>query len=166
MLVLRVPPVITYLIYSHDLSFPDQYKVQILFWLLAAIDGHAKNFSIYHLPGGRFRLTSLYDIISAYPITCHGAGLLLPKELRMAIAVKGSSGNIYHWDKILRQHWIATAREAGLSPAIASDITNEIHDAVPLVVEEVARNTPNGFLAVVADRILRGISAGSGRLAE
>jgi len=142
------------------------FKVQILFWLLTAIDGHAKNFSIYHLPGGRFRLTPLYDIISAYPVTGHGAGLLHPKELRMAMAVKGSSGNIYHWDKILRRHWITTAREAGLSPAIASDIIDEIHDAVPFVVEEVARNIPNGFPAVVVDRILGGISAGSGRLAE
>jgi hypothetical protein len=32
-------------------------KAQIMFWLLAATDGHAKNFSIALRPGGRFRLT-------------------------------------------------------------------------------------------------------------
>jgi serine/threonine-protein kinase HipA len=30
-------------------------KAQIVFWLLGATDGHAKNFSIFLLPGGRFR---------------------------------------------------------------------------------------------------------------
>ncbi|MDO9160259.1 MAG: HipA domain-containing protein, partial [Burkholderiaceae bacterium] len=28
---------------------------QLLFWFLAAIDGHAKNFSLFVLPGGRYR---------------------------------------------------------------------------------------------------------------
>jgi serine/threonine-protein kinase HipA len=41
-------------------------KTQIVFWLLAAIDGHAKNFSIFLTPGG-YKLTPLYDVISAYP---------------------------------------------------------------------------------------------------
>jgi serine/threonine-protein kinase HipA len=30
---------------------------QVLFWLLRAPDGHAKNFSIQLLPRGRFQLT-------------------------------------------------------------------------------------------------------------
>jgi serine/threonine-protein kinase HipA len=42
-------------------------KAQIVFWLLGATDGHAKNFSIFLLPGGRFRLTPLYDVMSAQP---------------------------------------------------------------------------------------------------
>jgi serine/threonine-protein kinase HipA len=41
-------------------------KAQIVFWLLAAIDGHAKNFSIFLSQGG-FRLTPLYDVMSAAP---------------------------------------------------------------------------------------------------
>jgi serine/threonine-protein kinase HipA len=41
-------------------------KTQIVFWLLAAIDGHAKNFSIFITPGG-FKLTPLYDVMSASP---------------------------------------------------------------------------------------------------
>ena len=44
------------------------FAAQILFWLLAAIDGHAKNFSIFIEAGGRFSLTPLYDVISAYPV--------------------------------------------------------------------------------------------------
>ena len=40
---------------------------QILFWMLRAPDGHAKNFSIQLLAGraSRFRLTPLYDVMSA-----------------------------------------------------------------------------------------------------
>jgi len=39
-----------------------------VFWLLAAIDGHAKNISTFLTPGG-YRLTPLYDVMSAalYP---------------------------------------------------------------------------------------------------
>lgn len=42
---------------------------QLLFWLLAAPDGHAKNFSLFLEPLGRFRLTPFYDILSAWPVT-------------------------------------------------------------------------------------------------
>ena len=43
------------------------FKAQVLFWMLRAIDGHAKNFSLFLKPGGRFQLTPLYDVLSAWP---------------------------------------------------------------------------------------------------
>ena len=52
---------------------------QVLFWLLRAPDGHAKNFSIPLLPGGSFRLTKLYEVMSAYPI--------LGNNMKMAMAL-------------------------------------------------------------------------------
>ena len=33
------------------------FQAQVLFWMLCATDGHAKNFSIFLKPGGRFQLT-------------------------------------------------------------------------------------------------------------
>ena len=42
-------------------------KAQIVYWLLGATDGHAKNFSLRLMPGGRFRMTPLYDIMSTQP---------------------------------------------------------------------------------------------------
>lgn len=39
---------------------------QIVFWLLATMDGHAKNFSIFLTPGG-FKTTPLYDVTSVAP---------------------------------------------------------------------------------------------------
>ena len=44
------------------------FVTQLVFWVLAAIDGHAKNFSIAHLPGNTYRSTPLYDVLSAHPI--------------------------------------------------------------------------------------------------
>lgn len=44
------------------------FKSQILFWLLAATDGHAKNFSAFLQKGNHYRLTPLYDIMSMYPL--------------------------------------------------------------------------------------------------
>lgn len=43
---------------------------QLLFWMLRAPDGHAKNFSIQLLAGaGRFKLTPMYDVMSGIPLS-------------------------------------------------------------------------------------------------
>ena len=47
-------------------------KAQMVFWMLAAVDGHAKNFSIFHERGGSYRLTPFYDVLSAWPIIGRG----------------------------------------------------------------------------------------------
>ena len=44
------------------------HQAQALFWMLCATDGHAKNFSFFIRPGGRYQLTPLYDVLSAYPV--------------------------------------------------------------------------------------------------
>ena len=43
-------------------------KTQIMFLLLSAPDGHAKNFSVFLQAGDNFALTPVYDVISIYPI--------------------------------------------------------------------------------------------------
>ena len=42
-------------------------RAQVAYWLLAATDGHAKNFSVSLGPAGRFALTPLYDVMSLQP---------------------------------------------------------------------------------------------------
>lgn len=44
------------------------FKTQLIFWVLAATDGHGKNFSIAHLPGSRYHATPIYDVLSAHPV--------------------------------------------------------------------------------------------------
>ncbi len=132
-------------------------KAQILFWLLAATDGHAKNFSVFILPKGRFRLTPLYDVISTYPVLGHGTGLLHPTTIKMAMAVRGTSGNRYKWSTILRRHWINTARDGGLSRLVVETIIDEIIEQTPNVLSELEKNLPEGFPDIVADKILGGV---------
>ena len=42
-------------------------KAQILFWLIGATAGHAKNFSVFLGPEGCFRMPPIYDVLTAEP---------------------------------------------------------------------------------------------------
>jgi len=42
-------------------------KADIVFWLLCATNGHAKDFSLFLHPGGRFQLAPLHDAFQARP---------------------------------------------------------------------------------------------------
>jgi serine/threonine-protein kinase HipA len=46
---------------------------QLAFVLMAATDGHAKNFSIYLDRGDAYRMTPLYDVLSMWPYFGDGA---------------------------------------------------------------------------------------------
>lgn len=82
------------------------FKAQIIFWLLAAIDGHAKNFSVFLTPGG-FNLTPMYDVMSAAPYP-----ELTPQKIKLAMAI----GNNRHYrvQKIVPRHFHQMGRAAVL----------------------------------------------------
>ena len=61
----------------------DFLKAVILFWLIGATDGHAKNFSIALMPGGRFRMTPLYDVPTVQPSL--DAGTLRVEDMKLAM---------------------------------------------------------------------------------
>ena len=85
---------------------------QFAFWLLAATDGHAKNFSIQHQRGGRFHMTPLYDVLSAWPIVGNGANQIPYPRARLAMGVK--AGNMhYRLGEIQPRHWHGLAAAAG-----------------------------------------------------
>lgn len=60
---------------------------QLIFWLLADPDGHAKNFSIALGPQGQFWLTPLYDIMSAWPVIGKGAREFQLQNVKLAMAL-------------------------------------------------------------------------------
>lgn len=139
----------------------DFLRAQLVFWLLAAIDGHAKNFSVFLLPGGNYQLTPLYDILSAYPILAHGRGKLAPEKTKMAMAVEGKNRH-YNWKDICLRHWRLTAKRCGIG-----DIDNTIRDLVartPEVIARVHNLVPTGFPEEIAAAILGGVSASAERL--
>ncbi len=113
------------------------FKSQILFWLLAAPDGHAKNFSIFIGRGGDYVLAPLYDIMSVYPVLGHGPAKLAPQRLRMAMSVSGKNKH-YKWNNITTQHWVETGKSCGLSEIDVRNILDEIKNMMPSVLSSVS----------------------------
>jgi len=140
------------------------FTAQILFWILAAPDGHAKNFSVFIERGGRFRLTPLYDIMSVYPVLGKGNGFIPPAKLRMAMAFSGKNRH-YEWEKIHIRHIRETARRCGMDGSIDTMITRLIRD-IPKAIELTARSLPQNFPAEIADTIFEGMTKRISLLAE
>lgn len=132
------------------------FKTQIIFWVLAATDGHAKNFSIAHLPGSRYRATPIYDVLSVHPLIGKGRNQLPPQKIRLAMAVRGNS-NHYLIEKIQRRHWIAQAQAAGLGARSAERLIGEIIEGAELVIQAVAPLLPKGFPMDVAETVFSGM---------
>jgi serine/threonine-protein kinase HipA len=86
---------------------------QLLFWLLAAPDGHAKNFSIQHAVGGRYHLTPLYDVLSAWPLIGRQARQLQYEKVTLAMALRGKNAH-YRLGSVQTRHWQALAVSVGV----------------------------------------------------
>ena len=128
---------------------------QVLFWLLRAPDGHAKNFSIQLLPRGRFQLTRLYDVMSAYPVLGDGPNQWSPYEIKLAMALLGKNRH-YEMHGIQRRHFNSTAQKVGFAMT-AEPIVEELLARTPAVIAEVQADLPQDFSPRVADAILGGI---------
>lgn len=140
------------------------FKTQIIFWVLAATDGHGKNFSLALLPGGRYRATPIYDVLSAHPVIGTGRNRIPPQKAKLAMAVRGS-GNHYLIDKIQRRHWIAQAQQVGLGAAAAEHLIEDVIVATESVIGEVEKLLPDAFPMGVAEAILNGMRRQSSKLA-
>lgn len=86
---------------------------QLAFWMLAAIDGHAKNFSIALLTGGEYCLTPLYDVLSGWPVIGHGANMIAMQDAKLAMALRSKSAH-YKLVDIRVRHWQQLAQSSGV----------------------------------------------------
>jgi serine/threonine-protein kinase HipA len=141
------------------------FKTQIIFWLLAAIDGHAKNFSIFLQPKARYRATPIYDVLSAHPVIGTGPNMISPQDVKLAMAVRGSI-NYYHIQRIQRRHWSSMAKQVGLGAIIAEEIIEEVLAQVPQVVESVYGRLPVSFPDSLAAQIIEGMQKQASVLAS
>jgi serine/threonine-protein kinase HipA len=89
---------------------------QLAFVLMAATDGHAKNFSIFLEREDAYMMTPLYDIISMWPYYGDAPNQFQPRRAGLAMAVR--SKNIhYHFHEIQARHWRQIALKNG-GPAV------------------------------------------------
>jgi serine/threonine-protein kinase HipA len=142
------------------------FTAQLLFWMLCATDGHAKNFSLFLRPGGRYQLTPLYDVLSAYPVLGEGPAKMSPHKVKMAMAVRSKNA---HWKMrdILRRHWVALGARHGVVTEDGRKVEFLIDDVVtrtPAVISAVRALLPDGFPMPVADSIFSGLHEAAQRL--
>lgn len=129
-------------------------RTQLAFWLLAATDGHAKNFSLFHQRGGGFRLTPLYDVLSAWPIIGEGADRISPHRARLAMAVRTRSAH-HRLREIQTRHWQALALSVG-GEALWAEMVSMV-EQTDQAVTAVERGLPADLSAAVWDSITRGL---------
>ena len=128
-------------------------KSQIVFWLLGATDGHAKNFSVFLMPGGRFRMTPLYDVMSAQPNV--DAGEIRHNRMKLAMAVGDKRHHVI--DSIVPRHFLQTAENCGLPAALVQGILDEIQHDADRAIEEALEGLPAGFPEAISKPIIEGI---------
>lgn len=129
------------------------FKAQIVFWLIGATDGHAKNFSVYLFPGGRFHLTPLYDVMSSQPNV--DAGQIQHNRMKLAMAV--GDRRYYAVNSIMPRHFLQTAVRCGLSVEFAQSILDEIQAGADSAIDAVRAELPAGFPEIVSVSIISGI---------
>ena len=131
------------------------FAAQLMFWLLAAPDGHAKNFSVYLERQNQFRLTPLYDIISAYPVLGHGQNQIAEQKLKLAMAVSGKNTR-YRWKQITPRHFHETALRCGIDfEPIGLKVLTRMRKAL----SSGARTLPPDFPESVSEPIFSGLEA-------
>jgi len=126
---------------------------QLSFWLLAATDGHSKNFSIYHRAGAAFGMTPFYDVLSAWPVIGTHANELAIQDAKLAMAIR-SKKNHYRIREIFPRHWHGLATRVSI-PGLWKRMRNLVESAES-VMEKMTTNLPANF----PERVIVKISAG------
>lgn len=116
-------------------------KAQIIFWLIGATDGHAKNFSLFLTPGGRFSMTPIYDVLSAQPNM--DAGQIRRNQMKLALSV--GDNRHYVIERILPRHFQQTAKRCGIAESMIDDILEEMLGAMPDAFERTIAAMPAEF---------------------
>lgn len=124
-------------------------RAQILFWLLGATNGHAKNFSIALKPGGRFRLTPLYDVVSMQP-ALH-AGLIGRNDMHLAMSIGNDRET--RIQQIAGPQFLQSAKTAGVDALMVEELLAQITERVPSALQATIEALPDGFPRQLAETI-------------
>ena len=133
----------------------DFLKANILFWLIGATDGHAKNFSLCISPGGRFKMAPLYDVLTVQPLV--DKRQIERKHSRLAMRM-GKSGK-YRVTDIIRRHNVETGTNAGLSKDAVHQIFDDICGQANKALENTISALPEGLPSKIVDSVANGFGA-------
>jgi serine/threonine-protein kinase HipA len=128
-------------------------RAQIVFWLLGATDGHAKNFSIFIRPGGGFELTPLYDVMSAQPLL--DAGQIPRGDMKLAMSI--GDNRHYALSAIQPRHFVQTAQSARFPSESVHSIFADLVERAPRAIAEASAALPSGFSERVRDSVIAGL---------
>ncbi|WP_434286249.1 type II toxin-antitoxin system HipA family toxin [Celeribacter sp. SCSIO 80788] len=145
------------LLSGSDRAHEDQrafFRAQILFWLLGATDGHAKNFSIAMRPGG-FRMTPLYDILSAEKAAAEGQ----IRQNRMRLAMSVGDGNHYRINEVIPRHYLQTAKTAGFGVPLVEELLLEVSERIEPALDATLSGLPADFPSELVDVVRAGVQA-------
>lgn len=133
---------------------------QLAFFLLAATDGHAKNFSLHLHAGGRYEMTPLYDVISMWPYFGTGANQFNARKAGPAMAIRSKNPHrqfhtieARHWRELAMKHGGRATWEAMLA----------LVQRVGTALDRVQAELPADFPARTWERIARGVRGESVR---
>ncbi|WP_201841397.1 type II toxin-antitoxin system HipA family toxin [Microvirga zambiensis] len=113
----------------------------IVFWLLGATDGHAKNFSIFIGPGGGFRLTPLYDVLTAQPSLDQNQ---IPRN-KFKFAMSVGKNRHYAIHEIMPRHFLQTAALSGVGTPAMQAVFEDIAGNAGRQAETVVAALPRSF---------------------
>lgn len=129
------------------------FKSQAMFWLLCVTDGHAKNFSIFLNPGGRFAMTPLYDVISAQPAIDRGE----IRRTRIKLATAIGDNRHYAVDDIVPRHFMQMAARCGIPASVIRGMFGEFLEIEEAAVSNVTADLPADFPMELARSVIDGL---------
>ncbi|MDO7841747.1 type II toxin-antitoxin system HipA family toxin [Sphingomonas sp. CA1-15] len=114
---------------------------QIIFWLIGATDGHAKNFSLFLRPGGGFRLTPFYDVLTVQGTVDRGQ---LDRK-RFRLAMSAGKNRHYRMEEVLGRHFVQTAKIAGMGPTVIRKVVTEVREKAATAADLARGAMPDDF---------------------
>lgn len=131
------------------------FQAQLVFWLIGATDGHAKNFSIFLHPRGGYQLTPLYDVLTAQPsLAAHQID-----RRQMTLAMSVGDNRHYRFDEIVPRHFFQTADRAGLPKALVRTALEDIAARMDGAITTVEAGLPAGFPEAIHAAVKDGMIA-------
>lgn len=138
----------------------DFFKSQIIFWLIGATDGHAKNFSVFLKPGGRFSLTPFYDVLSAQPAV--DAGQIAHNRFRLAMST--GTNRHYRMGEITGRHFVQSGKAAGLGSDLIREAIATLIKRAPQAAADTLEKMPGDFARNVHDSVAAALEKRAAKL--